>query len=66
MPLFLTKFFINIAKKISGLLHYKVVLSVDCLDVNEKVYVFGTNCRISGQYLLSHLTGINLPARIIA
>ena len=57
--------FIDTAHKLSELLKHEVILSVDCFDVEGKIYVLEMNCRISGHYPLSHLAGTNLPLQII-
>lgn len=53
-----------LAKKISEKLRHEVILSVDCFERDEKLYLIEMNCRISGHYPLSHLAGTNLPLQI--
>lgn len=57
--------FEGIAKELSKLIKHKAILSVDCFEVNGDLIVTELNCRISGHYPLSHLSGANLPKQIV-
>lgn len=59
------KKFEKIAKKLSETLKHEVILSVDCFEEKDGIYVTEMNCRISGHYPLSHLAGSNLPKQIV-
>lgn len=57
--------FEELAGKISSSLRHEVIMSVDCFEIDDELYVIEMNCRISGHYPLSHLVGTNLPKQLI-
>lgn len=57
--------FQELAKTISNKLKHEIILSVDCFEKDNVIYVIEMNCRISGHYPLSHLAGTNLPQQIL-
>lgn len=57
--------FVDIAKKISANINQKGIVSIDCIEHNNELYVIEINCRISGHYPLSHLAGVNYPKMLL-
>lgn len=57
--------FINITKTISKLIKHQGILSLDCFQTKDGIFLIEMNCRISGHYPVSHCAGVNVPKQII-
>ncbi|MDP5143087.1 ATP-grasp domain-containing protein [Rheinheimera baltica] len=51
--------FEEIAKRLSGAIKHKGILSVDCFVCEDGLYVTELNCRISGHYPVTHMAGFD-------
>ena len=60
-----SKPFESIAKQLSTLIQHQGILSVDCLETSDGIYVMEMNCRISGHYPVSHLAGVDFPRQLM-
>lgn len=53
--------FVDIARKISQNSRHIGILSVDCIIMDDEIFVIEFNCRICGIYPILHLAGLNYP-----
>jgi carbamoyl-phosphate synthase large subunit len=53
------------ALAVSRALRHQAVLSIDCFNCADGIYVTEFNCRISGHYPVAHLAGADVPAQIV-
>lgn len=53
--------FTKISSAVSKIISHKGILSMDCFLVNDEIYITEFNCRISGHYPISHISGFNYP-----
>lgn len=56
-----SKPFEEISSVVSKKINHKGILSMDCFIVNDEIYITEFNCRISGHYPISHVSGFNYP-----
>jgi len=57
--------FRKMASKIAHASKHEGILSLDCIQAKDGIYVLEMNCRISGHYPLSYLAGFNYPQILI-
>jgi carbamoyl-phosphate synthase large subunit len=53
--------FTKISLAVSKIISHKGILSMDCFLVDDEIYITEFNCRISGHYPISHVSGFNYP-----